>query len=39
MNVEALVALEPALHGDMLVGGVVVHDEMKLFVLGGAAVD
>ncbi len=38
MNVKALVALESALHGGMFMSGIVVHDEMNLFVLGGAAV-
>ena len=39
MNVEARVTIEPTLHSGMLVGGIVVHDEMKLFVLGSAAVN
>ena len=33
MNVEARVTIEPTLHSGMLVTVVVVHDEMKLFVL------
>ena len=35
MNVEARVGQRFG----MLVGGIVVHDEMKLFVLGSAAVN
>ncbi len=39
VNVDSLVTLEPAFHSRMLVGGIVVDDQMELFVLGGLAFD
>ena len=39
MDVESLVALEPSFHLGVLVGGVVVYDEVDLFVVGSLALD
>ena len=39
VNGDSLVTLQPAFHSLMLVGGLVVDDQMELFVLGGLAFD
>ena len=39
MHVEARVLLQPPLHDGMLVGGVVVGDQVQRLVLGRLAVD
>ena len=39
MDVESFVAPQPSFHLGMLVGGVVVHHQMDLFVMGGLALD
>ena len=39
MEVESLVALQPAFHFGVLVRGVVIHDQMNLFVLRSLALD
>src|SRR5439155_14105609 len=39
VDVESRMPLQPALDGGMFVGGIVVHDQMELFVIGGSIVD
>ena len=39
MDVKTRMAFQPALDGGMFMGGVVIHDQMELFVLRGGVVD